>query len=420
MNTIMCRAGEYVLAAIAFLLLVAPVVHFLFAGWKSKRKEILDSFNDTSIRYYFDLFFPGEAPTNNPPHTHLANYYDKRFGRRHFILAIIVLLAISVSMICFAAWACFLWLRPTENRPVLVIPAIAVAATVGAYAWVALDLIMRDHQGDMHPKDVFHASYRLLVAVPLAIGITALFTEQTGVPLAILLGAFPTQTLITITRRGVAKLVALEGIADPTSDLESLQGIYRNEADRFKEERVSTILQLAYADPVVLTMKTSFAFSYVVDCCSQALAWLYFEKDLQKMRRLGLRGAQEIRCLVQDLGNPERSERAQKCVKSLGRALKIDINILVWVLEAIALDPYTLFLWKVWGITPPQATKEATPPPLSLLNKGTNGDTHLLKARASPEPGARPRFRPRRSRRSRGERLTPGPGPTGPRGSRER
>jgi hypothetical protein len=372
MNTIMFGAGEYVLAAIAFLLLVAPLVHFLLAGWKSKRKEILDSFSNAAVMYYFRVFFPGHDPIKGKPRTYLENYYDLWFGRRHFTQAIVVLLAVSASMICFAAWACFLWLRPTE-KPVLVIPAIAVAATAGAYAWVALDLITRDHQGDIHPNNVFHASYRLLVAVPLAIGITALFTEQIGVPVAILLGAFPTQTLMTIVRRVVAKRLELGGTLEGASDLERLQGVGRNEADRFKEEGVSTILQLAYADPVALTMKTSFAFSYVVDCCSQALAWPYFEDDLAKMRRLGLRGAQEIRGFVEDLKDlkhPTRAERAHECVKELARALLIDINVLEWKLEAIAYDPYSKFLWEIW-CTEPRTTKKVTAHVHPSGNRGT-------------------------------------------------
>ena len=46
--------------------------------------------------------------------------------------------------------------------------------------------------------------------------------------------------------------------------------------ERYKDEGITTICGLAYADPIDLTIRTNFDFNYVVDCVSQALMWIYF------------------------------------------------------------------------------------------------------------------------------------------------
>jgi len=53
--------------------------------------------------------------------------------------------------------------------------------------------------------------------------------------------------------------------------------------------------QLAYYDPVKLTMQTNIDYDYIVDCVSQALLFVYVGKDsLEKLTRQGIRGAYEM------------------------------------------------------------------------------------------------------------------------------
>lgn len=364
MNTIMDLCGWEVLAVVALLLVFAPVVHFLITGWATRRKEILAGFTKDGIERYFCLFFPAEPTVKNDPPAALRRFYDEQFGRQHFILAAAVLLAVSIAVTGFASWACFTWMRADAGTS-FTIPAIAVAAIAGAYAWVVLDLMTRAHRGDLRPTNLFMASYRFLVAIPLAIGVASLLKETAGVPVAILLGAFPTNTLLTAIRRRTAPKIGVEHVGGPTHELEKLQGVERDEAERFEAEGVSTILQLAYADPIGLTMKTSFAFSYVVDCCSQALAWLYFEDDLAKMRRFALRGAQEISTLMGGIDGEygeETAGRARKCLKTAAAQLQADVNVFEWVLREVAEDPYTRFLCGVWCMSFPPGTDDTDEP----------------------------------------------------------
>jgi hypothetical protein len=352
MNTIVVTHGEYSLAVVAFGLLLAPVVHYLLGGWATKRKEILDSFTEKGIGEYFSLFFPARPKVETNIRTDFTDFYDRRFGRQHFIIPGVIFFAVSGFLIFFASWIVFKWMQK-DSQIELDVPPVAVAAFVGAYTWVLLDLVTKAHLYDLKPTNLLSASFRLFVAAPLGLAVAAMLTDEAGVPIALFLGAFPTRTLTTIARRQVSSRLNLENSSNHrTAELQSLQGINRSLAERFEHEGVSTILQLAYSDPIVLTMRTNFAFSYVVDCCSQALAWLYFEDKLAGIRGFGLRGAQEIRILIDEIDDsencPDDAKRARKCLNVSAAALQLDSITFEWVLRAVAEDPYTKFLYEIW------------------------------------------------------------------------
>ncbi len=358
MGTILSMYGEYFLATVAFCLLAGPVVHHLVWGWWGKREEVLGILGDNGIKFYFKLFVPAYFKASKDPKSDpksvFRHFYDGRFGRRHFIVPVVVLAVVSGFLLFVASWAVLLKLRG-EATATIEIPSIALAAFAGGYIWVLYDLFKRAHQRDMRPPHLFWAAFRLFVSAPLGYGIAAILKEQAGVPIAILLGLFPTQTLMTMGRRIVlSKLEQTDLVDELGRALEELQGIGRVQAERFRAERVSTIVQLAYSDPIDLTVRTNFSPSYVIDCCSQALAWLYFRSELSKMRGYGLRGAQEIANLIDELDSDRQSEeeakkRAKECVKTVARELeRKDLSTFERVLRQVAEDPYTEFLCEVW------------------------------------------------------------------------
>jgi len=352
MNTIVVTHGEYFLALIALGLLLSPVVHYLRGGWAAKRKEILDNFTADGVKRYFSLFFPARLNDGRSLKVAFTDFYDQRFGRQHFVIPCVVFLAVFGFLIFLVSLVVYGWLRK-DSQIGLDMPPVAVAALVGAYAWVLLDLVTKAHLYDIKPTNLLGASFRIIVAAPLGLAVASLLTDEAGVPIALFLGAFPTQTLTTIARRQVSSRLNLEDSSDHgTARLRSLQAVSRSVEERFEREGVSTILQLAYFDPIVLTMRTNFAFSYVVDCCSQALAWLYFEDKLAEMRGCGLRGAQEIRTLIDEIDGsedrPADAKRAATCLNKAAEVLKMHPKTFEWILREIAEDPYTQFLYEIW------------------------------------------------------------------------
>ncbi len=353
MITILSKYGEYFVAVIAVGFLFAPIVHYLISGWVARRREILSSFTEETVLRYYQVFFSAEVKDIKDPTLDFVNFYGKRFGRQHFIIPGVCLFFVSGFILVLVSWTVLFWLRE-ENSHQLVLPPIAVSAVAGAYMWVLHDFIRRIQERDLGPTNLFWASFRLLVSAPLGFAITTLFRDEVGVAIAVLLGAFPTRTLFTIARRTVRSRLNLGDLREERSyELEALQGILRNQAERFADEGVASILQLAYSDPIDLTMRTNFSFSYVVDCCSQALAWLYFGQDLTKMWRFGIRGGQEIYSIISEIDNNDTSktrekERAEKCLEEISKEIDLDREVVERTMREIAEDPYTLFLCEVW------------------------------------------------------------------------
>jgi len=93
-------------------------------------------------------------------------------------------------------------------------------------------------------------------------------------------------------------------------------------------------------------MRSSLAFDYVVDIVSQALAWVYLGEKLIILRTFGLRGAYEIRVLINDLSSPDplRKARAEAVLPVAAAAAGMPLEGFVYALVQIAEDKATQFL----------------------------------------------------------------------------
>jgi hypothetical protein len=323
---------------------------YLRGGWRFRRTEIIGSLSEEGCKSYFQTFPPSrEYDTTNPIRA-FETHYDKRFGRRHYALPIIALLFTSLVAV---AWSCDTILGNLGVVParVGVLPPVALSALAGAYVAVLADIITRWRTRDLGPVDLWWASLRFVLAAPLGYAFSAVAAENIGFSLAFLAGAFPTNTLFTIMRRiGRRHLNLADEPQGSARELEKLQGVDSITAERFADEGVTTIVQLAYCDPIELTMRCpSVSFSFVVDCASQALAWLYLEDALAGLRKYSLRGAQEIWTIVEESkGEPAESGPALRTMRAAATELKLDPEVLQRTLAGIAEDPYTEFLADVW------------------------------------------------------------------------
>lgn len=330
---------------LAFLLL--PVLTFLVWGWPARRREILNSISETGAGTYLKQFFPNEYPEGGTL-KNFASHYDQRFGRRLYAVPLLFLALIGALLSALMISELMRTLGATESS-ILAIPLVSIAAGAGGYMWAFNDLIGRARRFDLAPVHLNGATFRLVISIPMGTAVSALFADPIGAPLAFLLGAFPTNTLFTIARRLASRRLDLGDEGKKESELERLQGIDTEVAERFLDEGISNIVQLAYCDPIDLTMRSNRSFSYVADCVSQALAWLYFEDKLPVMRQYSARGAQEIYTLVDELaGDDEESKAAQHTLSLLAKKIELDEKVLTRTLREISLDPYTKFLADIW------------------------------------------------------------------------
>jgi hypothetical protein len=377
-NTMLISAG------IAAALPLIPIGQFLYFGWAARKQEIVSRLSDQSIAYYKDTFYPESDFTNSEG---FAKDYDARYGRQLFWWPVILFAAALMFLTYQSVSWVFAndWLSSTEGTA-----KIAISSLAGAYLWITFDLIFRARQNDINASDVNRSTLRLLVSLPLGFAVSAFagvvpgtaVTLTTGA-LAFFVGAFPTDTVLKFMRRTAAVPLKLD--ADSSGDnvqkLTKIDGISVPIAERFIDEGVQTVVQLAYTDPVELTIKSGMDFSFILNCCGQALVAMYF-KDSQLtivQRKYGLRTGVEIKTLNDALlsyddavdaakeakkpaPDPTSDQAAaQVQLKLLAKDLQLDTVSTRFTLYQIAEDPYTTFQWNVWGpATSDQDAKAAT------------------------------------------------------------
>jgi hypothetical protein len=364
---------------VASLPLIAIHQHLCF-GWQARKGQIVSRLPDESISFYRATFCPKSNFSNSAG---FAKEYDLRYGRKLFCFPVGLFAATLIFLACLAVSWVFLHGWSGENDGTA---RIAIFSLAGAYVWITYDLIIRARQNDIRPSNVNRATLRLLISLPFGLAISSVPTASWVAPgmsaLAFFVGAFPTNTILKIMRRtarfGRLKLDA-SSTGNNVQQLLKIDGITVPIAERFIDEGVITNLQLAYADPVALTIKTGMDFSFILLCCAQALVRTYFNDDqIIVAHKFALRTGFEIKPLNDALlsydklideaepgtAAPPRNTTqamAQQLLESFATGLALDTASTRFILNQIAVDPYTMFIWQMWPDKPdPPQTDEPT------------------------------------------------------------
>ena len=337
-----------VMIATAGAMVIAPLLFYLYRIWATRRDKLFSYLCTKSLVLYYRQFYPDQKTDEATVDGVFKKYFNRHYGRRFYVLPVSLLTVLTVTCACGVARTLEVWQHVDSNGHAL--PPILIAALGGGFTWVVSDLIDRVRRRDLTVGDVYNSVFRILIAAPFGWAFAQLMKDDLGVPLAFLLGAFPTSTLFRIARRLAATKLGVSD--DPDSgklELENLQSIGKTNAERFNDEGISTIVQLAYADPIDLTIRTNFDFNYVIDCVSQALLWIYFEDKLHILVIYSLRGAQEASSLVKALkGTDAEKAEATATLSAIAGALNMIPASVQTTLEEVGEDPYTEFLSSIW------------------------------------------------------------------------
>ncbi len=321
-------------------LILYPLIDFLFVGWRRRANEITTCLTPKAKQLYLNSFQQIPVTLAQAP-GEFERLYREWYGRRYHILPILFVFFVSIVEDYVLAQA----LQDLQSGKGLTTVAAAIA---GAYTFVAGDLFTRMQRRNLSRADILRSALRLAMALPIGFAFANLGTESIAPFLAFAVGVFPIQELFTIIRRLANNKLKLELGADTSPDqVKTLAGIDASTADRIADADITTITQLAWCDPIQLTMRANLQFNYVLDIVSQALAWVYLEKKLEKLRPLGLRGAIEIRILLTEIKSGSRAEKRQARVVLPAAAKAADdmsLPGLKYAFHQIGEDPATAFL----------------------------------------------------------------------------
>lgn len=335
-----------------------PILSFIRRGWQIKKEDIASSLSTRAKAIYLSAFLKENADN---PDNKFDEIYERRYGKYRlrtpvvllaitlFPMALLVAESAVAKIVSLAHWPANVVAGITNSS--LVIPDTAVGAIIGAYTWVVYSLVASANSYNLPPSTVISSVLRLIVAVPLGYAVGSILAASLGPFAAFAVGAFPLSTVQVILQRIATKQLNLDIGTDTRRDqVTQLSGVDPPIADRLQEADISTIPQLAYADPVQISMRTNLGFNFVLDLVGQALAWIYLGEKLNALRPLALRGAVEFLNLMRDLNSKEEEVRALSERALIAVAAKADIeqNAFRKVCQEIAGDPYTLFVDAVW------------------------------------------------------------------------
>lgn len=336
-----------IFCALAAAMIVVPLLLYLWRPWVTRRDKLLGYLDAASLVLYYKQFYPAQTTDEAKVVGEFRKTFHRNYGRRHYI-APILLLALLAALSAFAAARTLqVWQKVAPSRYAL--PWIVLSALAGGFVWVISDLITRLRRRDFTVSDIYNWVFRILLAASLGWAFAQFVKEDIGVPLAFLLGAFPTTTLFTVARRLAATRLGISD--DPATgmlELEKLQSVAKTNAERFYDEGISTIVQLAYADPIDLTIRTNFDFNYVIDCTSQALLWIYFGDKTDMLHLYSLRGAQEVSAFLASLANTTTALDATKTLTAVATSLTLSPDVTLTTLKQVGEDPYTKFICSIW------------------------------------------------------------------------
>ena len=333
-------------------ILFTTVGSFLWMDATARRDRLINTFgDDEAIQRYLDMFAPGDTQRERiAPRDYLSKLYDARYDNRRYAIPGLVLGGVAGISVVWTLYTVYTKVFSPTDPTWQPMPDLAMVAVAGAYMWVVVELQQRYRASDLNWQQLTAGALRFVIAIPAGYAFSAFVEDAIALPLAFMLGAFPTRTIMTMARRLTKGKLQQEDQSETRRQIETLQGINGRVAERLEDENVTTIPQLAYCDVIDLTIRTGLSFTFIVDCASQALAWLYLGEHLSKLRIYGLRGAQEIGTLIDMADGPPSALKIDPdaIMKRLAAELEVDPDGFTHMLREIAGDPYTQFLRDVW------------------------------------------------------------------------
>jgi nitronate monooxygenase len=323
----------------------------LLIGWPWRENDINVSLSDEAKRQYLFLFQKQISDVAEAPKK-FSSFYHKWFNRHQLVVPTTFVAFVTLWQSYLIGETAFAYLY-SDLAHYTRLDITAEAGFVGAYIFVTWDFIVRNRQRDLTSSDILKGALRIGTGISVGYAFSSLVKPEIGPFVAFAVGVFPLQTIQVFLRRTVSERLGIQLPGDQSKDKDAvinLSGVNTEIAERIAEADISTILQLAYCDPIQLTMQTNLSFNFINDIVSEALAWIYLEDKLNLIRSYGLRTAFEIRSLQDGRcsTDPDEKKLAETVLQKAADAVNMSVDALSFAFNQIAYDPYTDFLMNVF------------------------------------------------------------------------
>jgi hypothetical protein len=369
-------------------IVVFPVIRYMKAGQKIKQLEILDGQSPLAAGYYFRMFCKATDVSDTPIKNaeKLKSEYERWYGEHWFnwplvIVSVVATIGAYVEVTALAALLCDAVTCSARIPLVFALPIPAMTALAGAFIWVTNDFITRARRLDFSPSDVHWGTLRIAGSIPLGYAFVYFYASippraepermTAAAFIAFAIAAFPLSETHRMLRRLFlcqSRFSEFLSLRSETDEVMKFQGVNNDISTRLAKEDITTITQIAYCDPIRISMRSGLSFNFITDCMSQALAWEYLEEGLNVIRPLGFRGAVELSKLYSHLlesSDPKLRTCGKSILRSVCKALNAydgteegarakgktlhTVQTLRFLLRELAGDPFTIYLVSISG-----------------------------------------------------------------------
>jgi hypothetical protein len=234
-----------------------------------------------------------------------------------------------------------------------------VMALWGAYVWSLYEILSRARSGDLTPIELYDVASRYVVAIPVGYAFSLLVFNTVPALAAFAVSAFPLRDIRQFFRKQALQKLNEKG---PTADNlaskgylgDSLVGVGSENIARLQELDIETFLDLAYADPVKLMIKTGAPIEVVLSWIDQALVPVYALPHRAALALYGMPCALDLcefyarHCYDVDQ-KQAKAWATDPAVTEVATKLAIPATFVVdQILRSVYEDPHTQFLIRVW------------------------------------------------------------------------
>lgn len=256
--------------------------------------------------------------------------------------------------------------QPKEPPPIPSrLPDTIIMALVGGYVWSVFQICARSRSSELSPDDLYEIDLGLIAAVPVGIAFSLLTADLGGLRafMAFAASAFPLRDVQRLFRQyATRKALESSGSDDSATSRPAelhlgttIEGLSDQTLARLSELRISTVLDMAYCDPIRVMVQTGFPLPVIIDWVDQSL-WALYAGDLKsKIDKLGIRCSLDV-CEFVDLHlcDDKGTKRTvvdganKAALDALAQAMGSDSLLLQDLLFRIYCDPQVIVLRKLW------------------------------------------------------------------------
>jgi hypothetical protein len=187
------------------------------------------------------------------------------------------------------------------------LPLVIIMALAGGYVWSVYQIFARIRASELSPSDLYEIDLGVLASIPVGFAFSLITAELDGVRsfMAFAASAFPLREVSRLVRQNTTRKMLESTDASTTRPTElhlgtAIEGLSDQTLARLSELRITTVLDMAYCDPIKVMVQTGFPLPVIVDWIDQSL-WALYVGDLKaQFDKCGLRCSLDV-CEFVDL-----------------------------------------------------------------------------------------------------------------------